>query len=475
MKMIGSHVVLTVCFGVVECAALGQAVDCGKFHSLAVCDDGTPQTWGWDSHGQLGLGVIPSPPCYCDSVPGIVSGIQAIVAVAGGDDHSLALAAGGSIWVWGSDGSNQLGPLQDGDSNVPVLLPNLSGIVEIAAGGDQCFARRSDGTIWGWGKNGNAQLGDGTAAFTDSIVQVLGVINAIGVTTGYAHGVALVQGGAVWIWGSNLQGQLGDGMVASGACWCDSVPAEMVNITGPIEKVSAGANHTIALAEDGSMWSWGANGTGQLGLGIASTNTCQCIATPGQISGLTDIRDIAGGGFHSLALKDDGTVWAWGWNESGQLGDGTTADHFEPTQVVGLTNIVAISAGWRHSLAVRSDGTLWAWGYNATGSLGEGSTMFRVLPTQVSLGCTVASSPEAARDIGSLVYPNPTVGPLNVSAPSSLRNAELCVFSTLGSTVVPCRAFSHSTFVDLTEEAPGVYFAVVRTSQGVSTERILKQ
>ena len=144
--------------------------------------------------------------------------------------------------------------------------------------------------------------------------------------------------------------------------------------------VAAGYNHSLALKSDGTVWAWGRNHHGQLGDGTTTNRT-----TPVQIQGLTDIVAIAGGYGHSLALKSDGTVWAWGGNGSGQLGDGTTTNRPIPVQVKNLTGVIAIAAGSWNSFALKSDGTVWAWGNNTDGRLGDGTTvLYRTTPVQVT-------------------------------------------------------------------------------------------
>ena len=144
-------------------------------------------------------------------------------------------------------------------------------------------------------------------------------------------------------------------------------------------QVSAGSNHRLALKSDGTVWAWGGNTYGQLGDGTTSDRT-----TPTQVSGLRDIIAISCGEHYSLALKSDGTVWAWGFNEYGQLGDGTTTNRKTPIQVSGISSITAIAGITHHSLALKSDGTVWAWGYNYYGQLGDGTYTDRTSPVQVS-------------------------------------------------------------------------------------------
>ena len=150
--------------------------------------------------------------------------------------------------------------------------------------------------------------------------------------------------------------------------------------------LTAGYEHSLALLDDGSVWAWGANGRGQLGDG-STTNR----PYPVQLNHFADVTKIAAGMAHSVALGADGTVWAWGRNVSGQLGDGSTTDRLTPVQVSGLADVTAIAAGYEHSVALRADGTVWAWGGNWTGQLGDGSTIGSLMPVQISVLGDVAS------------------------------------------------------------------------------------
>ena len=142
--------------------------------------------------------------------------------------------------------------------------------------------------------------------------------------------------------------------------------------------VAGGAYHSLAAKSDGTAWAWGYNNYGQLGDGTTVNRT-----RPVQVSNLTGVIAVAGGQYHSLAVKSDGTVWAWGYNYYGQLGDGTTTSRTSPVQVSGLTGVIAVAAGQYHSLAVKSDGTVWAWGRNNYGQLGDGTTTNHPSPVQV--------------------------------------------------------------------------------------------
>lgn len=201
--------------------------------------------------------------------------------------------------------------------------------------------------------------------------------------------------GSVLAWGSDAKGQLGDGTVAEGLGVFRTTPKSVVSLSGVVALAGGHGyvglyagyeGHSLALKGDGTVWAWGDDSYGQLGDGTPETSGCYCSAAPHQVVGLTGVAAITAGSYHSLALRSDGTVWAWGADGTGALGDGTVGDgafgtgsRAVPIQVVDLggsgnvpTNVVALAGGGTHSLALKGDGTVWAWGANASRQLGDG-------------------------------------------------------------------------------------------------------
>lgn len=291
--------------------------------------------------------------------------------------------AAGEVWAWGS---NRQGGLGDGtlvNRNAPVRMSGLTNVTAVGGGHDFTLAVKSDGRVWACGNNVFGQLGDGSTNSTapygkTTPVQVLNLTGVSAVDGGELHAVALKSDGTVWTWGYNASGQLGDGATSN-----SSVPVKVTGLTGIIG-VSAGNNHTLALKSDGTVWSWGENRRGQLGDGTTMDYWPYGRSSAQQIGGLTGITAISACGDHSVALKSDGTVWTWGWNSFGQLGDGTDIDRNVPVQVSGLTNVVAVCAGHGHTVALKSDGTVRAWGGGALGQLGDGLRTSSLTPVQVS-------------------------------------------------------------------------------------------
>lgn len=339
--------------------------------SLLLKADGTVWAWGSNLNGQLGDGTSVS-----RSVPLPVNGLNGAVAVSGGADHSLALKADGTVWAWGWNNEGQLGIGMWGDRFVPTGVPGLTSVVAVAGGGYHSLALKSDGTVWTWGSNGYGQLGDGTTTSRMLPVPVLGLTDVVAVAGGAFHSLALKSDGTVWAWGLNDYGQLGDGTTTNGL-----TPVQVTGLQG-IATLAGGFRQSLAVKSDGTLWVWGFNGNGNLGDGSYVSRS-----TPVQVTSLTAVVAVAGGGDHSLALTSDGTTWAWGNNWSGQLGAG---NEFTPTSapipVSGQTGVVAIAVGGTHSLTLKADRTVWAWGSDASGQMGTGATIEALTPQRVSLG-----------------------------------------------------------------------------------------
>jgi alpha-tubulin suppressor-like RCC1 family protein len=271
--------------------------------------------------------------------------------------------------------------------DVPTPMPGLpAGVTQVATGNAANFglALLPGGTVSAWGINSGAnnsgELGDGTTTNHTIPAPVLNLSGITQIAEGGNHGLAIGAGGAMWTWGDNTEGQLGDQTTTTRL-----TPVRLAGPTAMIQ-VAGGEDYSLGLRSDGTVWSWGGNDVGQLGDG----NTTQR-GKPEEIPGLAHIIQIAAGNSSSFALRSDGTLFAWGNNDLGELGDGTTTNRLSPEQVPGLTGVTAVSSGLSSTLAIVGPShTVYGWGWNDAGQVGDGTEIDRSSPTPTSLSGVTA-------------------------------------------------------------------------------------
>ncbi|KJY52025.1 RCC1 repeat domain protein, 2 domains [Bifidobacterium kimbladii] len=331
---------------------------------------------------------------------------------------SLAVGSDGNAYAWGSNSQGQLGDGTGTTRYTPVMvrkpdrstypdLPEDFTYLQVSAGASHSLALGSDGNVYAWGSNGSGRLGDGTTTERHAPVRVKtpdrktypdlpADFTYLQVSAGYNYSLAVGSDGNAYAWGSNSQGQLGDGTGTTrytpvrvrkpDRSTYPDLPEDFTYL-----QVSAGASHSLAVGSDGNVYAWGSNGSGQLGDGTRSSRTAPVrVKTPDRktypdLPADFTYLQVSAGGSHSLALGNDGNAYAWGSNDHGQLGDGTSIDRHAPVRVKTpdrstYPNLPAdftylqVSAGLDHSLALGSDGNAWAWGCNLYGNLGNNSS-----------------------------------------------------------------------------------------------------
>jgi alpha-tubulin suppressor-like RCC1 family protein len=344
--------------------------------SEALIDTGSVWIWGDNGFGQ-----------QCDGtnnprlLPAKLDGLDNVVTITGGGGQGVVLLADRTVWAWGRNDHGQVGDGTNENRAAPAKVEGLEDIAILSGGGGHTLALANDGTVWAWGHNGRGDLGDGTSDSRNRPVKVKDLTDVSTIAWGGGHSVAMRRDGSVWTWGHNLFGGLGDGTTET------RLEPVRVNLDGVVE-VAGGGGHTLAKTADGKLWAWGRNDRGQVGDGSNETRL-----DPVQVKGLDDVKidSFIGGYFHSLVLATDGTIWAWGNNDSGQLGDGTTQNRNLPAQVADISGVKAIAGGGGrnefgpggHTVALLEDGTLRAWGLNDAGQLGDGTTENRTHPVRV--------------------------------------------------------------------------------------------
>jgi len=293
------------------------------------------------------------------------------------ENHTAAIRSDGSLWAWGLNSRGQLGNNSTTKSSVPVQEHSKSTWVSVSAGYYHTAAIKSDGSLWAWGENGG-RLGNNSTTDSSVPVQENSKSTWVSVFAGSSHTAAIKSDGSLWAWGANNSGQLGNNSAAG-----SSVPVQEHSKSTWVS-VSAGREHTAAIKSDGSLWAWGNNSYGQLGKN--STNDSSSL--PVQEHSKSTWVSVSAGSQHTAAIRSDGSLWAWGLNNSGQLGNNSTTDKSSvPVQEDSKSTWVSVSAGGSagsgsHTAAIKSDGSLWSWGSNRYGQLGNNSTTESSVPVR---------------------------------------------------------------------------------------------
>ena len=387
-------------------------VAAGENHTCAIHQAVTVACWGANDFGQLGNGQIG----YDASSATLVNSNleESAIDLTVGSNHTCALTDSSpfdpsisdrTIYCWGANYSDQLGRSQDESSITPIGMAgstavssarqvsaisptqqetdicacepapvaDISDAVLISAGSNHTCAIRLDRTASCWGANDLGQLGSGsTGIFSDESSatprRTAGIADAIWIAAGGDNSCALHLTGAVSCWGNNLYGQLGNGRIASA-----STASQKVADISDAASVAAGTFFSCALRQNASISCWGANSSGELGIGQAAYDIASS-QVPVEVDGITDARAVDLGWGHACALRSGGSISCWGDNEDGQLGDSQPAQSHTPLEVEGISDAVSVSTGLFHTCIVRQSGSISCWGLNSIGQLGNGRT-----------------------------------------------------------------------------------------------------
>ena len=395
-------------------------ISAGSYHSIAVNSNGDLYSWGWNGQGQLGNGTntdsnVPLP-VRTAGTP--MAGKKIVHVSTGGNFYkgsSLALSSEGKVYSWGANDQGQLGNGATTDSNLPVEVKvegtPMEGktIVQTAIGVTHSMALDSEGKVYSWGENVNGLLGTGDVIPATLPVEVrtsgtpMAGKKIVQISAGGSHSMALDSEGNIYAWGWGGEGQLGNGENNN-----SNVPIlvkkEGTGLEGKtIKKVMAGGMFSMVLTSDGSLYSWGKNNYGQIGDGTTNNyNLPVAVKTERTPMAGKTVVDFSISNEHTVALTSDGQIYAWGRNESGQLGNGTNtastlpvAVKTEGTPFAGKKAVQVVAGGWEgaHSLALGTDGTVYSWGRNLNGQLGDQTTNDTTIVTFAKINFNSSPTP----------------------------------------------------------------------------------
>jgi alpha-tubulin suppressor-like RCC1 family protein len=347
--------------------------------------DGTLACWGantWKAFGPDDA-LRTEPTKLADDVTDMALGTRGLYVFVGHANKDRHVQGGGTILLDHGVGASQ-------DLSFPHGLPVLDGTRQIVVGARHACGRMVDGTVRCWGENTLGQIGDGTASTRSKPTPALKVADVVSVVAGGYHTCTLRRDGTVACWGNNKNGQAGPGPswrceMGGQVFECVRRPRRVLGLEGVVE-LSAGQFHTCARMKTGAVQCWGSNKAGQLGDGTTDSR-----ATPLPVRGLSSVQHVSAGDLHTCALLEDGTARCWGDNGNSELGRGTEDSCGDEHQPCGLTpgpvnsvdGLEDVVAGWEFTCARRATGSVWCWGNNQRGTLGDGAAAYRENPIRV--------------------------------------------------------------------------------------------
>ncbi|GGC79186.1 chromosome condensation regulator [Flavobacterium lutivivi] len=433
---------LTLIYVQISFAQCWKTISAGNYHSIGIKNDGTMWSWGWNQYGQLGYG----PFGFGNYIKGQVGSSNDWDSVSANEDHTFAIKTDGTLWSWGYNNYGQLGNGNYNNQSSPVQIGTSNNWMKVSAGYYFGIAIKNDGTLWAWGRNDLYQLGTGDNIWTTEPIQIGTDNDWMDVDAGGSHCLALKNNGSLWAWGSNYYGTVGNGFSGFSV---DVASPILIN-NGIWLKIEAAQNHSMAIKNDGTRWAWGNNYQGELGNG--SNNE---LILPTQIGSDNNWTDISSTSRFTVGLKSDGTIWKWG------------NFNYSPAQIETDNNWDSISAGGYHLLAIKNNGDLYGIYNNTYGQTGSGENTTTISNLYLN-NCPTSLSNNEFTNKKILSFPNPTSGLVNLV--EGIIEARL-----LTSDGKVIKTYKNQNQIDISNFSKGIYLIQLTDSYGnISFEKIIK-
>ena len=340
-------------------------ISSGYYHAGVIKSDGTVWTWGRNNNGQLGNGTSTD-----SSVPVQASGLTNVIQLGLGSYISAALKDDGTVWVWGGGSYGSIGNGSTSTVYVPTQVPNLNDVKEITVGAYHILALKNDGSLWTWGRGDHGEMGDGSNNNRTTPYEITGINNIKFARANAYTTYVVTESGELYAWGLGGNGEIGNSSLGN-----VNTVTHVTSINN-IEEIYTGYYSVFAKDTNGDVYAWGYNDQNNLGVGVGISQ----ISTPTLVTSITDIKQIAGSINSTAAIKNDGTLWTWGSNGNGFIGDGTITSNTTPTEVTEVTNALMVDGNNDTLLLLKENGDVWTWGNNSHGQLGNGTTTNALFP-----------------------------------------------------------------------------------------------
>jgi alpha-tubulin suppressor-like RCC1 family protein len=467
MKKTVLTAVVFLLFTVNNFAQCWTQVAAGSNHTVALKSDGTLWAWGLNDKGQLGDGTTIN-----RTVPTQIGTNADWAKIDSFESNNLAIKTDGSLWAWGNNFNGQNGNGNYGAGAMD-LIPTRVGLDnDWANTAGSVFAIKTNGTLWGWGSNSNGRLGTGDFQDHFTPVQIGTDSNWVAISGASNQTLALKSDHTLWGWGLNKSGSLAIGVVDNFVL----VPTQTGNNSADWQKIDVGGCCSSKMIKvDGTLWAMGSANFGNLGIGTVSGFEVNIPTMVGNDASWNSVTTT----FHSAAIKNDSSLWAWGLNGAGELGDGSLVNKTVPTQVGNSNSWLSVVSGSNHTAALSSNGTLFTWGYNNNGQLGDGTLNNKNLPTQIGEVCNLSTKRfGVAKDLK--IFPNPASNNisiryhLNTNDETELRLTTLTGQKVFEQKITSTKGTNYHQ-IDLSTYSQGIYLLTVKTESYSATVKVIKE